>query len=100
MALSQSTKLFILVGTALAVVGVIAGAMPIESEGMALSDCGSVFAPANPYLEGAGCGAARSSRALFVWGPIALGLVLAVGALLIDPSFGKKQTPAADQQGK
>lgn len=91
MALSQSTKLVMLVGGALAGAGVVAGLLPIESTGMALSDCGSVFVPANPYLEGPECGASRSARALFVWGPMVLGVVLAVGALLIDPSWWKQE---------
>ena len=97
MALSQSTKLVMLVGVALAVVGVVAGAMPIESNPMALSDCGSVFSPANPYLEGPECASARSGRALFVWGPLALGAVLAFGALLIDPAFGKAKPKPAEK---
>lgn len=91
MALSQPTKLMILVGVGLVAVGVVAGLVPIESTGMALSDCGSVFMPANRYLEGAECGGARSDRALFVWGPMVLGAVLAVGALMLDPSWGKKE---------
>lgn len=97
MALSQSTKLVILIGAASTAAGVVAGLLPIESGPMALSDCGSVFAPGNPYLEGPECGGARSARSLFVWGPIVLGIILMAGALVIDP--GRKK-PAADSQGE
>ncbi|MFD3683821.1 hypothetical protein ACFWTE_03215 [Nocardiopsis sp. NPDC058631] len=97
MPLSQSTKLVILIGAALAVAGVIAGALPIESGPMSLSDCGSVFSPANAYLEGPECAGARSGRALFVWGPIGIGAVLAFGAVLIDPAFGKPKAKPAEK---
>lgn len=96
MAVSQSTKLIALVGAAVAAAGVVAGLLPIESAPGALSDCGSVFSPANPYLEGRECGGARSSRAVFVWGGIVLGLILAAGAFLIDPRWGKKEAPSGE----
>ncbi|WP_435109406.1 hypothetical protein [Nocardiopsis synnemataformans] len=88
----QSTKVLILLGIALAVAGVIAGALPFEA-GLGAS-CGPVFSPGNPYIEPAVCATERSTRALFTWGPIVTGAILVFGAVLIDPSFGRKSEEA------
>ncbi|MEE2039177.1 hypothetical protein Q8791_18340 [Nocardiopsis sp. CT-R113] len=96
----HSTKLFILVGVALVVTGVVAGLLPIEpiapvqSGPLAIGECGKVFDRESSYLGGPECAAAWSNRTLLVWGSIVPGAVLAFGALIMDPSVGKKRDPA------
>jgi hypothetical protein len=95
----HSTKLFILVGFALMVTGVVAGLLPIEpiplEPGLQyIGECGRVFDRSNSYLGGPGCAAAWSNRTLLVWGSTVLGTVLASGAFLMDPSSRKKRDQA------
>lgn len=96
----HSTKLFILVGVALMVTGVVAGLLPIEpinpvqSGPLFIGECGKVFDRESSYLGGPACAAAWSNRTLLVWGSIVLGTVLAFGAVLVDPWFGKKRDQA------
>ncbi|MFE6304199.1 hypothetical protein [Nocardiopsis sp. NPDC057823] len=99
----HSTKLFILVGVALMVTGVVAGLLPIEpiesidpvqSGPMFIGECGKVFDRESSYLGGPACAAAWSNRTLLVWASIVLGTVLVFGAVFVDPWFGKKRDQA------
>ncbi|MFD6953687.1 MULTISPECIES: hypothetical protein [unclassified Nocardiopsis] len=85
--MSQRTKLLVLFGCALVLGGFVLGIVPVESAG---SDCGPSFASDRGFSDAlvgsVGCSEVRSAHLPWAWSMITMGVVVAVGAVVLDRS--------------
>ncbi|WP_306370466.1 hypothetical protein [Nocardiopsis sp. CC223A] len=82
------TKLFVVVGVAIALCGLVLGTVPDVEPGM---ECESVYSPESEgYLV---CVERGSGHLVWPWPLMLAGGALAMGAVLVDPAFSARARP-------